>query len=69
MLMVGKREGCGDVGASPVEIGYDSVGCCVLSLTRDGLAQVSKIRRGGIQTGQLFVGCGEGIIRIISYFV
>lgn len=39
-LMIGEGRGCDDVGTSPVEFGYDGVGCCVLSLSRDALAEV-----------------------------
>ena len=38
--MAGEGRGCDDVGTSAVEFGYDGLGCCVLSLTRDALAQV-----------------------------
>ncbi|CAN0403321.1 unnamed protein product [Pylaiella littoralis] len=38
-LMVGEGRGCDDVGTSPVEFAYDGLGCCVLSLTRDALAE------------------------------
>ncbi|CAM9721871.1 unnamed protein product, partial [Laminaria digitata] len=38
-LMAGEGRGCDDVGTSTVEFGYDGLGCCVLSLTRDALEQ------------------------------
>lgn len=38
--MVGEGRGCEDVGTSPVEFAYDAFGCCVLSLTREALAEV-----------------------------
>eukprot|EP00903_Cladosiphon_okamuranus_P006338 g6208.t2 len=38
-LMVGEGKGCDDVGTSPVEFVYDAFGCCVLSLTREALAE------------------------------
>lgn len=40
-LMAGEGKGCNDVGTFGVEFGYDGVGCCVLSLTRDELEAVS----------------------------
>ena len=39
-LMAGQGRGCEDVGTSTVEFGYDGLGCCVLSLSRDALEQV-----------------------------
>ena len=41
--MAGEGRGCDDVGTSTVEFGYDGLGCCVLSLTRDALAQVIHV--------------------------
>lgn len=41
--MAGEGRGCDDVGTSTVEFGYDGLGCCVLSLTRDALEQVKKM--------------------------
>ncbi|CAM9514499.1 unnamed protein product [Ectocarpus sp. 13 AM-2016] len=38
-LMAGEGRGCDDVGTTPVEFAYDGVGCCVLSLTREALAE------------------------------
>eukprot|EP00904_Undaria_pinnatifida_P007560 jgi/Undpi1/3934/HiC_scaffold_16.g07302.m1 len=38
-LMAGQGRGCEDVGTSAVEFGYDGLGCCVLSLSRDALEQ------------------------------
>ncbi|CAM9472724.1 unnamed protein product [Ectocarpus fasciculatus] len=38
-LMVGEGNGCDNVGTTPVEFAYDGVGCCVLSLTREALAE------------------------------
>lgn len=40
-LMAGEGNGCDDVGTFGVEFGYDGVGCCILSLTRDELEDVS----------------------------
>lgn len=38
--MAGEGRGCDDAGTSPVEFAYDTFGCCVLSLTREALAEV-----------------------------
>lgn len=39
-LMAGEGLGCEDVGTFRADFGYDGVGCCVLSLTRQALAEV-----------------------------
>lgn len=44
--MAGEGHGCNNVGTSPVEFGYDGVGCCVMSLTREALEEVGIARRG-----------------------
>lgn len=42
-LMAGEGRGCGEVGTSPVQFGYDGIGCCVLAFTRDALEQVRSV--------------------------
>lgn len=38
--MTGDGHSCDNVEPFPVEFGYDGVGCCILSLSRDDLAEV-----------------------------